>query len=355
MSHRSLVRSLLAHSSTVGRVLLVLALAAPMTQCINGSPDSPTPVSPTVPTPPAATLSAVTVTGLSGAATPGETAQLTASASYSDGRSETVTAQATWASTNTAVATVSASGVVTFVALGETDIRATYQSMSGAARVTVTAAPVRRFALTGVLTDADNRRGVENVRVEVVDGPDAGRVATTNVDGVFSLGELAEGSFNVRITHPYFEVVVRAVTLSAPVRLEIALRPLINVQPLYGVFNVSLRETRQTCEEPPYPAPNGTLTLSGNADGSGFRAVIVERGTTRVYGGSMRADGSFSGSGGGVFAGAIGRLPGPIFKHDFTGTISGRVTGNNVSGTESVTFGAPCPGRVLSLDFSGSK
>jgi hypothetical protein len=355
MSHRTLVRSHVARLAVVGRVLLVLTLIVPMTQCINGSPDSPTPVSPTVPTPPAATLSAVTVTGLSGAATPGQTAQLTASASYSDGRNETVTTQATWASTNTAVATVSASGVVAFVALGETDIRATYQSMSGAARVTVTAAPVRRFVLTGLLTDADNRRGVENVRVEVVDGPDAGRAATTNVDGVYSLGDLAEGAFNVRMTHPYFEVVVRAVTLTDTTRLDVALRPFVNVQPLYGLFRVSLRVTRQTCEEPPYPDPSGTLTLSGNADGSGFRAVIVERGTTRVYGGSMRADGSFSGSGGGVFAGAIGRLPGPIFKHDFTGNISGRVIGNSVSGTEAVTFGAPCPGRVLSLDFSGSK
>jgi hypothetical protein len=332
----------------LGRLLLVLACVLPLAQCINGSPDGAPPTAPTTPEP-VVTLTAIAVTGFSGAATPGQTAQLAANATYSDGTTQTITQVATWESANQAVATVSPSGLVTFVSLGEADIRATYRSVVGSARVVVNAAPGRRFALTGTLTDADNNRGVEGVRVEVTDGADAGRAATTDASGAFSLGDLAEGTFSVRITHPYYEVVVRPVTLSQATRLDLALRPVVNVAGLYGTFTITIRVNSQNCEEPVTPGPSGTLTLSGNADGTGFRAVIVERGTTRVYNGGMRSDGSFSGSGGGVLAG----LAGP--RHDYTGSMQGRVTGTSISGTENVRYGAPCPGRIAEFGFSGSK
>ena len=116
-----------------------------------------------------------------------------------------------------------------------------------------------------------------------------------------------------------------------------------------GYAYVDLRVTQQNCEEPAFPDPKGTLTLSGNANGTSFRAVLVERGTTRVYNGEMKADGSFGGSGGGVFAGIFGP------RHDYTGSLQGRVTGNSVTATEFVRYGAPCPGRTLELVITGSK
>lgn len=352
MSLRRFAPSSRALPSRLGGLLLVVACVLPLA-CINGSPDSPAPTAPT-PTP-AVTLTSVAVTGLSGAATPGQTAQLAANASYSDGTTQTVTQQATWESGNQAVATVTPAGLVSFVALGDADIRATYRSVVGSTRVTVSAAPVRRFPLAGTLTDADNNRGVENVRVEVTDGADAGRSATTDVNGAFAIADLAEGTFSVRITHPYYEVVVRPVTLAQVTRIDVALKPIVNVAGLYGTYNVGLRVTQQNCEEPAFPAASGTLALSGNANGTSFRAVLVERGTTRVYNGEMKADGSFSGSGGGVFAGIVGSGPGVINRHDYTGSIQGRVTGTSVSGTEFVRYGVPCPGRTLELAFSGSK
>jgi hypothetical protein len=356
MSLRRFSPPFAAVPSRLGRLLIVVACVLPLAQCINGSPEGPAP-SPTGPTPPTPTptLTSVAVTGVSGAATPGQTAQLAANASYSDGTTQTVTQQATWDSANPSVATVTGTGLVSFVALGDADIRATYRSVVGTTRVTVSAAPVRRFPLAGTLTDVDNNRGVENVRVEVMDGADAGRTTTTDVTGAFALADLAEGTFSVRITHPYYEVAVRPVTLAQATRLDLALKPVVNVGGLYGTYNVNLRVTQQNCEEPAFPAPTGTLTLSGNANGTGFRAVLVERGTTRVYSGDMKADGSFGGSGGGVFAGVTGPRPGVINRHDYTGTIQGRVTGTSVSGTEFVRYGLPCPGRTLELDFSGSK
>jgi hypothetical protein len=356
MSPRRFAPSFASLPSRLGRLLLVVACVLPLAQCINGSPEGQAPTAPTPPTPtPTPTLTSVAVTGLSGAATPGQTAQLAANASYSDGTTQTVTQQASWESANPSVATVSGAGLVSFVALGDADIRATYRSVVGSTRVTVSAAPVRRFPLAGTLTDLDNGRGVENVRVEVTDGADAGRTTTTDVTGAFALADLAEGTFSVRITHPYYEVVVRPVALAQATRLDLALKPVVNVAGLYGTYNVGLRVTQQNCEEPAFPAATGTLALSGNANGTGFRAVIVERGTTRVYNGDMRADGSFGGTGGGVFAGVVGPRPGVINRHDYTGTIEGRVTGTSVSGTEFVRYGLPCPGRILELTFSGSK
>ena len=63
--------------------------------------------------------------------TSGATFQLTAMARLSDGSSLDVTQTATWVSSNTQFATVSATGFVTVQASGETDLRATYLTVSG--------------------------------------------------------------------------------------------------------------------------------------------------------------------------------------------------------------------------------
>lgn len=59
------------------------------------------------------------------------TAQLTASAMFADGSSQIVTNLATWQSSNIAMATVSSTGLVTWVATGTATITATYLGTSG--------------------------------------------------------------------------------------------------------------------------------------------------------------------------------------------------------------------------------
>jgi hypothetical protein len=66
----------------------------------------------------------------------GASAQFTATAALSDTSSRPVTADATWQSSNTAVATVNA-GTVTGVTAGEVDISATYQNVTGKLHVTI--------------------------------------------------------------------------------------------------------------------------------------------------------------------------------------------------------------------------
>src|SRR5262249_59145559 len=57
--------------------------------------------------------------------------QFTATGKYSDGSTQNITSQVTWASSNTTAATINASGLATGVAAGSTTISATLGAVSG--------------------------------------------------------------------------------------------------------------------------------------------------------------------------------------------------------------------------------
>jgi hypothetical protein len=102
----------------------VLILAATVI-CVSGcGSESNTPAAPSGPT-----VASVAVTG--SAPTIGTSAQFSATATLSNNATQNVTAQATWSSSNPAVATVSASGLVAAITAGEVDIAATYQTVAG--------------------------------------------------------------------------------------------------------------------------------------------------------------------------------------------------------------------------------
>ncbi len=84
----------------------------------------------------------------------GQTVQLSATAAFSTGN-QTVTAIATWQSSNTAVATVSG-GLVTAVAAGAVTIAATYQGKAGTLNLTVALGSVMTAAIDGAAFDAIN-------------------------------------------------------------------------------------------------------------------------------------------------------------------------------------------------------
>jgi hypothetical protein len=108
-------------------VFVSLSLAA-LTAC--GS-DKKSPVAPATTT----TTSAVQVRASGDASGPldfGQTRQLIATATQSTGSTADVTQQATWQSSAPAIATVSATGLVTAVAEGDVEISATFQSIRGA-------------------------------------------------------------------------------------------------------------------------------------------------------------------------------------------------------------------------------
>src|SRR5262245_53936586 len=101
----------------IATATLTIAAAA----CTGSSVDNP--VTPTPQPPTAATVTVLVVTNRS---ITDATMQLTATARMSDGSTRDVTPLATWQSSNTSIATVSSSGLLTIVASGEVVVRADY-------------------------------------------------------------------------------------------------------------------------------------------------------------------------------------------------------------------------------------
>ncbi len=91
----------------------------------------------------AATLQTITVSPPNASSTAGNTRQYAATGGYSDGTTRDITATVTWASSNTAAATVSnaagSEGLATAVSAGMTSISASLLGRTGTASLTVTA------------------------------------------------------------------------------------------------------------------------------------------------------------------------------------------------------------------------
>jgi len=100
-------------------------------------------------TTPSATLYTVVVNGSRPSL--GATSQFTATAKMSDDTTQDVTSQATWASSDTALATVSSSGFVEALSAGQVKIAATYQNLTGSYAFTVgpSAATVTAIVVSG--------------------------------------------------------------------------------------------------------------------------------------------------------------------------------------------------------------
>ncbi len=121
------------HARWFGAMALVVGLTALMSGC-GGSTTSSQPRVPTSSSPPSP-LAIIGVTGTAPAV--GSSRSFAAAASYFDGSVYLVTAQATWTSSDTAIATVSSAGLVTGLAVGSTTITATYKGVSGTKVITV--------------------------------------------------------------------------------------------------------------------------------------------------------------------------------------------------------------------------
>jgi uncharacterized protein YjdB len=77
---------------------------------------------------------------------------MTATGTYDNGTTDTVTDSAAWSSSDVSVATVSATGLVTGVAVGTATISATLKGLSGSTTVTVTVANLASISITSTST-----------------------------------------------------------------------------------------------------------------------------------------------------------------------------------------------------------
>ncbi|ADN74988.1 Ig domain protein group 2 domain protein [Ferrimonas balearica DSM 9799] len=148
----------------------------------------------------------------------GLTGQATAEATYSDGTKADVTSLVAWQSTNTGLATVSTTGLVSGVASGETTVTAAYRGYSDTVKVVVSAAQLvevilapsplslmqgqsQNLTVTGRYSDGtqqDLLAGSQSISWSVGDGTllsvsDGGVITAGSTTGSTTLGAIVDG------------------------------------------------------------------------------------------------------------------------------------------------------------------
>jgi hypothetical protein len=133
----------------------------------------------------------------------GETSQLTATATFSDGSTKDVSSEPSvrWTSNDPAVLTVSPSGLLTVVVFGSTGVSVTYQNR--AAGQNVTATPPGTFVVAGWVREP-GQSGVPVVRVT---DTASGRTTQTNQGGSYSVAQLPAAQVHLRFEKDGYEPV----------------------------------------------------------------------------------------------------------------------------------------------------
>ena len=119
--------------------------------------------------------------------------------------------------------------------------------------------PPQTYSLAGVVSD-DTGRGIANVRVEVLNGANAGVVSTTDVAGLYAMARLLPDSFRLRASADGYDSGEQGVTVPANSHADFTLRrrvdscvytiapagPVDAPQP-GGQFNVAITRTSGSC------------------------------------------------------------------------------------------------------------
>jgi hypothetical protein len=144
------------------------------------------------------TVASVDVTG---AAASGSF-QLVATAHRSDGSTQNVTSSATWQSSNTNIAAISAAGYVTVTGSGNVDLSATFGGVTGIVHATVSVA--RTYTVSGTVFDAASPgTPIANARVQILDGEGH---TFTDASGKFMLAGVPEGRTFIEFSAAGYDV-----------------------------------------------------------------------------------------------------------------------------------------------------
>jgi len=165
-----------------------------------------------------ANVPVISMTISSAPSSPATSFQLTASARLADGSTQDVTRSATWESSNSSIATVTG-GLVSVVANGEVDIRATYQGTTGSTHIAV--ARPNGFTLTGFVTDTVTTQAIPGVRVQLIGGGSS----HTDDHGAFGIA-VAEGRVLVEFSKDGYQTLEKDVTISGDAQMLVTLTPL---------------------------------------------------------------------------------------------------------------------------------
>jgi hypothetical protein len=215
------------------RSRLVLAAAVLLAWC--GDNDrSRSPTAPTSPTPVAAVLS-LEITGATTLTAIGQTSQLTAIARFDNGSSRDVTAEAMWRAFNAAVVSLSPAGSLRAIAPGRTGITAQFQTKLVSREVLVL--PSGTFILRGRITEAGNLP-VAAAKVEIVDGPHAGKFTNSGFDGAYELFGIA-GQVMVMASRGEYISQTKSASMTDDRMLDFELQPRVAPIALAGNYRVT--------------------------------------------------------------------------------------------------------------------
>jgi hypothetical protein len=143
---------------------------------------------------------------------PGERAQYTATARYSDGSSRDVTNEAQWSTSDDSVLAIDGSGAVVARAAGDAQHQAVFGNATQPAVRSVLVIPAGRFRLSVSVVEDQVTAPIFDVRVEVISGPAAGLTATTNWSGTAILYGVSADA-ELRLTKDGYRPLVRPVHL----------------------------------------------------------------------------------------------------------------------------------------------
>jgi hypothetical protein len=228
--------------AVVGAFTFTLGLVG----CGGGGNSTAGPTTPSTPSAP--TVTSVTVTAPSSSVKPGDSSQFTATAVMSNNSTQTVTNQSTWQSSAAAVATVSSTGFVATIAAGETDIRATYQSVMGSARVVVTAPTPTTFNVCGMVREAGTSITLSDATVIA---KDTAFSTSTDSAGRYCLNGLSGRRYTLRATRSGYDLTEMDVNVAGNLTADISMRRLSSPAPSPAPAPTP------TPSPTPTPGPNG--------------------------------------------------------------------------------------------------
>jgi Bacterial Ig-like domain (group 2) len=169
----------------------------------------------TRPTSTGPSVTEITITGLPPNVTVGQSSQLTASVTFSDGTKKDATSSVAWQSSDATVATVSSTGLLTMTGAGEALLSASLQGVKGTAKLLVSklVPPLTPYEISGVVHESAPTENVllPDAVVQVVGGKLDGQQVSTNASGAFTLPPVTEAGFSLRVKRAGYE------TLQVPI------------------------------------------------------------------------------------------------------------------------------------------
>jgi hypothetical protein len=196
--------------------------------------DAPSPTTPSdvpsnpSPSTPSPTISALVIVGVSGFVVRGQTVPLKLTATSSDGAHWDVTEPISWRSSSPQLVTISTTGVLQAIGVGDVDIVADYKGLSATTHV------IAGYDLSGVIREASPLEDVpiSDAQVEIVGGPREGQKVTTDERGRFAFQGITAAGFALGISKPGYETMSYGI-----VELPRDEHPSIALLPEAKVFN----------------------------------------------------------------------------------------------------------------------